>query len=273
MFPSTIPLIHSVITEDARKKKEGVSIEDAALLVSQECKQALHAAPLWYNSSSRVEALASHPKPKHTGSVLVNLIDNVLPNWKECPPYSSSFSLTSKPIYNIAHRAFPIDGAKLVLAPSMYFGSCFNIAFERLNLNGINFFESVFETLHKVFNEWSKRKEGKGIGASLSSSQIEQFLIKAQELLDTWPNHDLMFDRAAENVNDPEDVKGKAKAVLMIILKHGGGELLTGLNRIFDPAMNGFRLISINEYNEPHNGEIWTDAPCVMVRNDVLGEL
>ena len=270
---SDLPLIHTILTEAVQNKKGSLSIDDAALLVSQECKQALHAAPLWYSSSSRIEAFASHPKQNRTGSHLVTLIDYALPNWKDYPAYSNSFSLTSKPIFNIAHRAFPIDGAQLVLAPSLYFGSSFKHAFEKIRLNGITFFDSIFNTIHSIFNAWSKRKEGKGIGANLTSNQIETFLVNAQQLLDNWQNHELMIARALEQIDQPDDVRGKAKAALLQIIKIGEGDITRGLNRVLDPEINGFQLTTIANFKQPHNGEIWTDAACVMVSNDVLGNM
>jgi len=168
------------------------------------------------------------------------LLDN-LPSWKDYPKRSKSIITSTDDDYaegfgGSLYVVFPVNNAKLAVAPSSDIWSSFNYFdnYGLFDLNDLNYL--IYDTLEYNYS-----------------------IIKNKNV-DTW--------KKLENILKDERIKVRKKTTRK---KYPYDKTLwDAIVPFMDPKKNGFKIISPKNTIPKGDHEMWTDADCYVLREDYL---
>lgn len=180
-----------------------------------------------------------------------NLLMDNLPSWSEYPKRSKSIigSLDRGTAegYGTLYRVIPIfENSKVAVAPKFDIWWSFDKAFRSDNPMYTKCDSCDGTGEHPIFDSQCEDCGGAGDTPVTSLKHFNDKLKKDFNL-----NSDVKYTWS--------EFKNKVKNGLPVI------------KNIFDPVKNGFRLIDYNNETNIHkDAEIWTEAKCLLIREDLL---
>lgn len=241
-------------------KGNEIGLDEAAGFVAKECRQSLDAPPIYTDGVGRFESFLVHPSQRKPQNVLEILVDDVLEKWSTYPKRTQSLVGTGR---GGRFRIFPIDGANIAVAPSS-FNESFQMAHSQL---GDDFDVSINNLIQTTINAYNMRMgQNKQIPQTLNGARINDALNWSKDLWNDSKNRNI--NRILSLVDADEDTSGRMRTLLDV----GERDIRQALETIFDPEETDIKTVNIKDM--PNGaGEVWTDAPAVLVRHDVLGDL
>jgi hypothetical protein len=185
-----------------------------------------------------------------------NLLINNLQNWNNYPKRCKSIILTTSEKtskqFGESYAVFPLYNASIVISPESDIWYSFRQTLMKAGLAGkdLSHFNNVITEIVSLVNG--------GRTTDYDWNLMLQSFIKFDNL----------------------DFAGKisSQESISFIKKYteSGMKLLEFLGTIIDPGRNDFKLIKYNEefrIKEHFDKEVWTDSICVLVKNELVGEL
>lgn len=187
-------------------------------------------------------------------NLYTRLMSDILPEWKEYPKRSNSFVCTNSEglssFYGDSHLVLPENGANIGICPKADIWDSF-----RLTLNHTSIPEFVADMIEIL--RLRNTRSLYDIQNLLVNGTVEEIMLamdKATEYLHTPPGLD--------SINDYR-MKDAFKNNLDLTL-------LDYIRKQLDPIKNGFVSTTIEQYklDSYKQCELWTDATCLMVKEE-----
>lgn len=191
---------------------------------------------------------------QNVNNLYTRLMSEILPEWKEYPKRSNSFVCTNSEglssFYGDSHLVLPENGANIGICPKADIWDSF-----RLTLNHSSIPEFVADM-----------REILRLGNTRSLYDIQTLLVNgtAEEIM-------LAMDKATEYLHTPPGLDSINDYRMKDAFKNNLDlTLLDYMRKQLDPIKNGFVSTTIEQYkldsSEPR--EVWTDATCLMVKEE-----
>jgi len=193
---------------------------------------------------------------QNVNNLYTRLMSEILPEWKEYPKRSNSFICTNSnalsSFYGDSYLVLPENGAKIGICPKADIWDSFRLT---LNHTSIPEFVAEIRAILSIANE----KSLESINNLLVDGTVEEIVLamdRATEFLHTPPGLDSIDDYRMKDVfkNDPNLT------------------LLDYIRKQLDPIKNNFSLTTIEQLtlSQTKEHEIWTDATCLMVKEETV---
>lgn len=191
---------------------------------------------------------------QNVNNLYTRLMSEILPEWKEYPKRSNSFVCTNleglSSFYGDSHLVLPENGANIGICPKADIWDSF-----RLTLNHTSIPEFVADMIEIL--RLGNTRSLYDIQTLLVNGTVEEIMLamdKATEYLHTPPGLD--------SINDYR-MKDAFKNNLDLTL-------LDYMRKQLDPIKNGFVSTTIEQYklDSYKQCELWTDATCLMVKEE-----
>ncbi len=226
------------------------------------------------------------------------LISDILPSWKEYPRRNKSFIMTNdkqtaqrytdKNIYLI----FPKNGAKLGISPTPDMWSCvkFGMLTSKLDifsLNSLN--DNIINLIAHILlsNQVNKEKEYNNENIKFESpiqcmnivkeifkendvNAVLNLFKKCEKICSLAKKDSKLFNLLYLNYS-----KNKfSNYILEQLLFEKPNDFISILDNIFNPVDYKFKNLLLSDINESINSavEIWTESPCLFIREDIFNE-
>lgn len=193
---------------------------------------------------------------QNVNNLYTRLMSEILPEWKEYPKRSNSFVCTNSEglssFYGDSHLVLPENGANIGICPKADIWDSF-----RLTLNHTSIPEFVADMI-EILSIATKKSENK-INEILINGTTEE-IIKA-------------FDKATKYVHTSAGLFYCISADYELFNEFDSNKKLTLLEYVqkkLDPVKNGFVSTTIEQYklDSYKQCELWTDATCLMVKEE-----
>lgn len=195
---------------------------------------------------------------QNVNNLYTRLMSEILPEWKEYPKRSNSFICTNSDalssFYGDSYLVLPENGAKIGICPKADIWDSF-----RLTLNHTSIPDFV-----------AGMKEILSIATKKSENKINEILINGttEEIIKA-------FDKTTKYVHTSAGLFYCISADYELFNEFDSNKKLTLLEYVqkkLDPVKNNFSLTTIEQYKLPSDSkrELWTDATCLMVKEETV---
>lgn len=249
-------------------------------LLNDNCSDAMKSTPIYRGLKDTSKPfLIVNPsktvrKSANVKSNIYMLLMSNLPSWSKYPPRNRSIACSTSTEYaghygtykektdtHLYYRVYPYDGAKIGVASSYDIWQSFETGF------GKTFFLRMFnETMDTVFKQYLGYIAGKNV-------TYENLLKMIDETDGYIKQKQKRYKSDGFNVETYFYYENKYFFQKIGYLAKTDNQKLTG-KRLFDcienalnPGKNGFHVVTVGN-KLPKDREVWTDSPCLLVRND-----
>ena len=193
---------------------------------------------------------------QNVNNLYTRLLSDILPDWKDYPKRSQSFICTNSrnlsSFYGNSYLIFPENGAKIGICPRADIWDSFRLT---LNHPSIPEFVAEIRAILSIANE----KSLESINNLLVDGTVEEIMLamdRATEFLHTSTGITSIYDIRMKD----EFINNKNLTLLDYIQKQ------------LDPIKNGFVSTTIEQLtlSQTKEHEIWTDATCLMVKEETV---
>lgn len=183
------------------------------------------------------------------------LIDN-LGNWSEYPKRSNSVILTSSATtarkFGTCYSVFPMPNSKIAICPDTDIWYSFRKSLYKIGLAGKNL--DSFNLIIQDIIHWIK--------ADLHIEYDWSFLI---DVLSNIPEY-----------SGNQDGLSPLSNIFLRKVHDSGTNILDLLELIFDPVVNGFKIIewpADYDVKNSNDNEVWTNCECLLIKSEKLNEI
>jgi len=194
---------------------------------------------------------------QNVNNLYTRLLSDILPDWKDYPKRSQSFICTNSKnlssFYGNSYLIFPENGAKIGICPRADIWDSFRLT---LNHPSIPEFVAEIRAILSIANE----KSLESINNLLVDGTVEEIVLamdRATEFLKQHP----------AGITSIYDIRMKDE-----FINNKNLTLLDYIQKQLDPIKNGFVSTTIEQLtlSQTKEHEIWTDATCLMVKEETV---
>lgn len=183
------------------------------------------------------------------------LVDHMLPSWKPYPNRSESFICTTARFaagaYGIPYTVFPYDGTTVGICPRSDFWNSFPKLSTILGIDSMNHFNELLEIIYNEFVHDELK----------SVSNKSEFFHNLDKL------NKVMLKKSKEEDLRDRNYKYRMTSIVKFIdqwYKHSKN-ILTMLDELMDPELNGFALTKSDDILINTNAEVWFAGPAIFL--------
>ena len=255
--------LHMLLVEGKNPfKGNQISLEDAAKFVAKECRHSLKSTPIYTNGVGRFDAFMVQPGQRKPQGVLEVLVDDVLEGWSSYPNRTQSLVGSGHPG---KFRVFPVDGANVGYTNKPSFGEGFGHIEDQFGDLDVAM-RNLMQITSDAYNSRMGDKKSHTVPDQMSGGHMKDFFRMSNDLWGSSKNRNINRIASSAGADD------KTRDHLSSILELGERDFGKGLEAAFNPSYTDMKASSINEMPQGV-GEVWTDAPAVLVRVDKLGNM
>ncbi len=193
---------------------------------------------------------------QNVNNLYTRLLSDILPDWKDYPKRSQSFICTNSKnlssLYGNSYLIFPENGAKIGICPRADIWDSFRLT---LNHPSIPEFVAEIRAILSIANE----KSLESINNLLVDGTVEEIMLALDRAT--------KFLHTSIGITSIYDIRMKDE-----FINNKNLTLLDYIQKQLDPIKNNFSLTTIEQYKLPSDSqrELWTDATCLMVKEETV---
>lgn len=251
-----------------------MDIATAAKYVYEHCYEAFQSTPIYRGSKNALEYFLVDPTTSERKSLKLedNFYNYVISNsepWKDFPRRDRSLICTTDvhdtEDYGNPFRVFAEDGTTWAESPNV------DIWFSFRNSPLLRKFECRdLEMLNRKLSWYFNY---------LKFSQIVQFPFTEysrtyNEMLVTFEAvenglKEISIDEISKDIDDNKTIPSNMRnSFIEMSVQFKKTSIFETLSEMLDPTLNDFELVETNKIKPAHKREVWTDAKCIMVREN-----